>query len=195
VARKKDAQLDSQANAILDQLNTLTAGPPGTSSGLVGDQTPSNVFDPVKLDQVLNQIRLGVDNLEALNALDTIGNVTNTSSSSGPLVGTYNNPSQKLVTVASSGSSEAELVWFRPDPGQVWALQAARVVADGSTFHNMYLKDEAGTTLFIAQETTASRFFEEPYTPIYISYDVYLVYAPVGASSSSTVRASVYRVR
>jgi hypothetical protein len=180
VARKKDAQLDSQANAILDQLNTLTAGPPGTSSGLVGDQTPSNVFDPVKLDQVLNQIRLGVDNLEAL---------------SGPLVGTYNNPSQKLVTVASSGSSEAELVWFRPDPGQVWALQAARVVADGSTFHNMYLKDEAGTTLFIAQETTASRFFEEPYTPIYISYDVYLVYAPVGASSSSTVRASVYRVR
>jgi hypothetical protein len=195
VARKQDAELDRQAKAILEQLNTLTAGPPPAATGKVGDQTPNNVFSPTQLDTVKNQIRLGLDNLEALNVLNTIGEATGTQSSSGPLVGTYYNPMQRIIskTVTTQGQHE----WFRPAAGEIWALQAAQVLEDDSSYHNILLKDNDDNTIFIGQETGAAAYNPSPHLRIYGSYDMYFVYeiptSPGGGNN--TLVGSFYRVR
>jgi len=77
VARKADAIVDPQTLTVLEQLQTLTVGPPPASSGLTGDQLPGNIISIAELDLVKNQIFTEVNNLEALNALNTIARVAN----------------------------------------------------------------------------------------------------------------------
>lgn len=77
MARKVDALADKQTLTVLEQLQTLTVGAPPVSTGLIGDQTPSNIISVDDLDLVKNQIFTEVDNLEALNALNTIARIAN----------------------------------------------------------------------------------------------------------------------
>ena len=194
MARKEDASKDRASKQILNQLDTFTVGPPPASTNKVGDQTPSNVFDVGKLDQVKNQVVIDLDNLEALNVLNTIGQVSGTQSQSGPLVSSYNDPTFVLKSV--SQTSNSTVTWFRPDPGQVWQLMAAAVVVNNADYHNMYLTDDAGTDLYIAQEVTPVFFNPAPHSPIYVSYDLYLRYnISAGASGTSVVRAAFCRIR
>jgi hypothetical protein len=195
MARKEDASKDRPSKQILNQLDTFTVGPPPASTNKIGDQTPSNVFDVAKFDQVKNQVVIDLNNLEALNVLNTIGQVSGTQSQSGPLVSSYNNPTFTLKS--ASQSSNDTVTWFRPDPGQVWQLMAAAVVVDNAGHHNMYLTDDAGTDLYIAQETS-NVFFDNTVVGqnIFISYDLYLRYnIGSGASGTSVVRAAFCRVR
>jgi hypothetical protein len=195
VARKEDAEKDPQSKAILEQLNTFTVGPPPASTGLVGDQTPAGVMDPVKFDTVKNQMTLQMSNLEALNVLNTIGLATGSQSSSGPLVGSYNNPMMKLVSVTTT--TQGTVTWFRPDPGEVWVLQAAAVIEDDSSYHNIFLMDDAGTDLFVGQETGGTLYNPSPHLKIYGSYDLYWAYniptSPGGGNN--TIRGAFYRIR
>jgi hypothetical protein len=77
MARKVDALADEQTLTVLEQLQTKTVGPPAASTGLIGDQTPSNIISVADLDLVKNQIFTEVNNLEALNALNTIARIAN----------------------------------------------------------------------------------------------------------------------
>ena len=67
MARKKDAQEDPQAKLITEQLNEFTVGPPSSETGLIGDQTPENIFQTDDFDRISNQITLQMKNLEVLN--------------------------------------------------------------------------------------------------------------------------------
>jgi hypothetical protein len=194
MARKADAERDKTSKQILNQLDTFTVGPPLASTGKVGDQTPATVFDVAKYDQVKNQVVIDLNNLEALNVLNTIGQVSGTQSQSGPLVSSYNNPT--FVLKDASLDSNSTTTWFRPDPGQVWQLMNAAVVTDNASYHNMYLTNDAGTDLYVAQETSNVFFNSAPHMAIYVSYDLYLRYnISSGASGTSTVRAAFVRVR
>ena len=145
MARKKDAEEDFASKAILDQLQTKTVSVPPSSTGLIGDQLPETVFDISDFNQVKNQVTLQLSNLELLNVLNTIGQITNTQSTSGPIVSTM-----KIVTASSDGSL---VTIFRPDQGEVWevnALSQTRTNATGSTTTAIYIYD--GTNLVLIEE-------------------------------------------
>jgi len=133
LARKADAEADSASKAILDQLQTKTAGPPPASTGLVGDLTPESVFSVDDYDQVKNQITLQLSNLEVLNVLNTIGQVTNTQSQSGPIQSTLQ---VRSATIPDKAVANRQTL-HRPDPGQVWrciALSATWALDSNPTF-------------------------------------------------------------
>jgi hypothetical protein len=194
VARKKDAEEDAAAKAILDQLQTKTVGPPPTSTGLIGDQQPETVFSSDIFDQIKNQVTLQLSNVELLNVLNTIGQVSNTQSQSGPLVGT-----QKIVSVSSTGTAATV---FRPDPGQVWELVAISQTttnATGSTTTALRLSDGSNTVML---EEFSDNSGEVPLatneaSPIRVSYDNFLTvaFSPSANADSINAFASVIRVR
>tara|TARA_Y100001972_G_scaffold40779_1_gene50401 strand:+ start:1022 stop:1606 length:585 start_codon:yes stop_codon:yes gene_type:complete len=194
VARRKDAEEDGPSKAILAQLNTKTVGPPLASTGLVGDQAPETVFSVTDLDRVSNQVTLQLTNLELMNVLNTVGQVTNTQSQSGPIVGT-----QKIAGASSTGTA---VTVFRPDPGQVWELVAisqTRTNATGSTTTALRLSDGTDTVML---EEFSDNSGEVPLatneaSPIRISYDNFLTiaYSPSANAERINAFASVIRVR
>lgn len=190
MARKEDSSRDRQAKAILAQVTTKTVGPPLVATGLIGDQTPDTVFTVADFDKVRNQINLELANVEALNLLNTLGRITNMQSQSGPIVGT-----QKFITVTTT--AQGTITWDRPDKGQIWQLLAAAVSEDDASYHNIYLIDDDGNTLFIAQETTATKYDPFLGLPLTYSYENYLGYniptSPGGGNN--TIVGSVIRVR
>lgn len=194
MARKVDAEQDTPSKAILEQLNTKTVGPPPASTGLVGDQQPETVFSADNFDQVKNQVTLQLNNLELLNVLNTVGQVSNTQSQSGPIVGT-----QKIVSVSSTGTAATV---FRPDPGQVWevvAISQTRTNATGSTTTALRLSDGNDTVML---EEFSDNSGEVPLatneaSPIRVSYDNFLTvaFSPSANADSINAFASVIRVR
>jgi hypothetical protein len=120
VARRKDAEEDAPSKAILDQLQTKTVGAPPSTTGLIGDQLPETIFNVDNFDQVRNQVTLQLTNLELLNVLNTIGQVTNTQSQSGPI------PNTQIIE-AQTFTSVGYRTFLTPEKGQVWQLVGASV--------------------------------------------------------------------
>ena len=185
---------DRASKAIYEQLNTKTVGPPVAATGLVGDLEPATVLKTDAFDAVRNQLQIQISNDEALGTLNKIGQVSNLSSSSGPLVNT-----QKIVTASTTGTAATV---FRPDPGQVWELVAisqTRTNATGSTTTALRLSDNTNTVML---EEFSDNSGEVPLatneaSPIRISYDNFLTiaFSPSANADSINAFASVIRVR
>jgi len=189
VAIVDDIKRDRRTKNVLAQTNTKTVSVPSPDTGLVGDQTPAEVFSVDDFDLVKNQVHLEEENFQLMEALNVMGQITNMQSQSGPIPGT-----QKIISVTST--TQGTFVWDRPPAGQVWALLAANVAEDDSSYHNIYISD--GTTeVFVAQETSATRYDPFPGLPLYYTYDNYLAYgiptSPGGGNN--TIVGTVIRVR
>jgi len=184
-----DIKRDRRTKNVLAQTNTKTVSAPPASTGLVGDQAPAEVFTATDFDLVKNQVHLEEENFQLMEALNTMGQITNMQSQSGPIPGT-----QKIITATTT--TQSTITWFRPDAGQVWALLAAAVTEDDSSYHNILLSD-GSNTVFVAQETSATRYDPFPGLPLYFTYDNYLAYqiptSPGGGNN--TIVGSVIRVR
>ena len=202
MARKVDAEADPASKAILDQLQTKTVGAPPSSTGLTGDQLPETIFDVDDFDTVKNQVTLQLSNLELLNVLNTIGQVTNTQSQSGPISGTA-----KATATAVTGDSTGTTV-FAPDTNQVWELDTASVTHSGgagATIRTRLLLIDStnGGEVEIGDESVASNTVPfDPkgnYGPVRITSDVVLKMKVTGTTGgneeTSTVNVSVIRVR
>jgi len=138
MARRKDAEEDGPSRIVLDQLNTKTVGAPPSSTGLTGDQLPDTVFTSDDFDTVKNQVTLQLQNLELLNVLNTIGQITNKQSSSGPIEVRY-------VAKTLSGADDEAVIWFQPNHGEIWLLNWGQWSGDG-TSNNLYQAiDSSGT--------------------------------------------------
>ena len=195
VARKKDAEEDFASKAILDQLQTKTVGSPPSSTGLIGDQLPETIFKVTDFDQVKNQVTLQLSNLELLNVLNTVGQVTNTQSQSGPIPDT-----QKIIQRTYTSTTDDE-IFFRPDSGQVWVLVGGDTVGSGGTGSIQWSLTADSSTFALIFQTSVSG--QEPIgqnstnnnmmTPIYISHTNYL-YANISAVATS-VRATLSFIR
>ena len=159
MARKADAKDDIQAKQILDQLNTKTVGIPPTSTGLTADLLPETVFDIDDFDRIKNQITLQLANLEALNILNTIGQITNTQSVSGPLPDTSFYVESSVV---ASGAGNGKDV-FKPPKGQVWMVNSISTTENISGNGTVYvgLKDSVGNVSYFIIDTTSG----SPWTP------------------------------
>lgn len=126
MARKVDAEQDAASKAILDQLQTKTVGAPPSTTGLTGDQLPDTIFSADDFELIKNQITLQLSNVEVLNLLNTIGQITNKQSSSGPIEVRY------VSKTLGGGDDDAE-IWFQPNNGEIWQLNWGAWVGDGSS--------------------------------------------------------------
>ena len=174
MARRKDAEEDPRVVQILEQLNTKTVGPPNPSTGLVGDNAPEEVFKATDMDKIKDQVTLQLDNLEILNALTTVGQISNTLSLSGPIPNTMKMSSTGRVI--ATGTFDV----FRPDPGQVWVCSGVQLDASagsGAVTAVLHYEDDTGAEVRIESNSTAGTAeFNITSTagPLYVTRDVYL---------------------
>jgi len=201
VARKKDAQEDVASKRILDQLNTKTVGPPADSTGLTGDLQPNTVFKPGDMDKIRNQITLQLSNIEALNVLNTIGNISNTLGDSGPLVASG---SIQTATITGAGSSGRQAA-LTGKPGQVLLLQGMNASCDTSpgssiTYGFFITQVSTSTSILIgtlsSSSTDVALTSDEIFrTPTYITEDFKLEVSASTLGSASSITIETYSVR
>ena len=199
MARKVDAQEDRASKAILDQVNTKTVGVPPSSTGLTADLLPETVFDVEDFDNVKNQVTLQLSNLEALNVLNTIGQITNTQSVSGPIPDTS---FYVESSITASGPGNGKDV-FTPNKGEVWMINAISSEENISGNATIYvgLKDSVGNIAYFIIDTTGG----SPWTPddeagkhVYIDSNMTLfnyVYGTFSGSDETLIQYNLIRVR
>tara|TARA_Y100000593_G_C4315816_1_gene340840 strand:- start:2601 stop:3182 length:582 start_codon:yes stop_codon:yes gene_type:complete len=138
VSYVEDVRADKRTKNVLIQVNTKTVSAPPESTGLTGDQLPDEVFTVSDFDQVKNQVNLEPDNFQLLDALNTMGQVTNMQSQSGPIVGTM---AIKTCTVTGSGLFKTI---HQPAAGEIWQVVAAAFDlqnSSGNVKNRIYLTD------------------------------------------------------
>ncbi len=203
MARRKDAEEDAPSKAILDQLQTKTVGPPPTSTGLIGDQKPETVFSVNDFDQVSKQVTLQLSNLELLNVLNTVGQVTNTQSQSGVIVGGGEIQTGSITGAGSSGRQPL----LTGKSGQVFLLQAANAscsTSPGATItYGFFLEQISTGTAFLigtlsSSSTDVALTSDEIFrTPTYVDEDfkISVSASTLGSATSITLECYAVRVR
>jgi hypothetical protein len=198
VARKKDAEEDFASKAILDQLNTKTVGPPLASTGLTGDQLPETIFKVDDFDQVRNQITLQLSNLEALNMLNTVGQITNMQSQSGPIPNTC-----EIVTSGTMTGTDVTQTLKTVPAGQVFQIMEAegKTTQSGNTPRvRLYVEDGNGNTVELGDITltgSSERFDgRKSYGSVFIDENLTLKCQLInGSTVSASVDVALVRVR
>jgi len=199
MARKEDATKDKPSTIILEQLSTKTVGPPPTATGLTGDQLPNTIFNVDDFDKIRNQINLELTNLEVLNVLNTVGQITATQSVSGPIPKT-----SQIVSVTGSDSNVNKTL-FTGIAGQVWELMVADYHPNNSGCRcQLVITDEpsgGSGEVEIGDETGhGGRESFEPagnFGPVRVDENASLVAQMTGlaAGRSITVNAMLIRIR
>jgi len=199
VARKEDVETDNASKQLLDQFNTKTVGRPAAATGLVGDQDPNETVTVADFDLLKDQLTIQLSNVEAINLLNSVGNLTNTRSLSGPIVDTLK---IEAATVTDSGSYSTI---FRPRRGETWELIAVNgkvTNASGSNARAVAYTDGTNEVLLYYASDTSSNWqmdFEHEGSPLYVTYDCYLKGYNVGTSGgsldSTSINMAVVRVR
>ena len=189
-----DIRKDARTKNVLQQTNTKTVGPPSAQTGLVGDQTPDNVFTVANFDDVRNQVTLENRNFELLNTLNIMGQITNMQSQSGPMPGTCS-----IKQVQATGSGVVTV--FQPDPGSVFILMGGTVGGSGGGNRTFILIDDGTVSdLEIADETvtTGQQNPWEPMSgvgPFYLDNGTTLKANITNVTGTAVVKAYVARVR
>jgi len=162
---------------LFSQWNTKTLG--GSSKLGVSDY-----------ELITDGVHVEVDNLEALEAKNTVGQATNLQSQSGPIPGTG-----KVVQVETTSSGDQ--VFFIPEEGECWMITGASTGAtvDGTLILEL-IDATTGIHVELGQETGANTSF----SPIgvgtpFIDSQCYLQCHFSGTSSTSQCVAAFIRVR
>jgi hypothetical protein len=205
VAIVDDIRRDRRTKNVLAQTNTKTVSVPQASTGLVGDQAPAEIFTVSDFDLIKNQIHLEEENFQLMEALNTMGQITNMQSQSGPIVGTG------FIHVTLNPSSSAQ-DGFIPPAGTIWQWMgggASLGSASGTvkSYTSMYTPasgidhDGSAASFVIVEDSDTSDYTAISYTvpdaPIYVSSNNYLRIQVNGTytSSESSVKMAYIRVR
>ena len=202
MARRKDAEEDRASRIVLDQLNTKTVGAPPSSTGLTGDQLPETIFDVDDFDLVRNQVTLQLQNLELLNVLNTIGQITNMQSQSGPI------PKTGVTAYFQATNSGTKYNIFQPGPGEVYLLGPCSFQLSGpsgsvTVEQWLYANDNIdGTKRRVlvgnssSSSTSYATIFEGgPNTPIHVDENGYVAVEATGTFTSVQFYLNLIRVR
>lgn len=192
-----DIRRDRRTKNVLEQTNTKTVSVPNVNTGLIGDLQPDSVFTVADFDLVKNQVHLEEDNFQLMEALNTMGRLTNMQSQSGPILGTIEYKANSGIT----GSGLYQTI-HRPNPGEVWQFMATDMVLTnptGSVNVRIVYRDAASDNVVIigAQSKTATGEFqmEGLGAPLYYTYDMYIQGWAQGTFDSTIFRSAVCRVR
>ena len=184
-----DIQGDKRTKTVLDQTNTKTVGAPLAATGLVGDQLPDEVFTVGDFDTVKNQVNLEARNFQLLDSLNTMGQITNMQSQSGPIANTQ--VVKRIVDTTGSGNPTGNI--FVPDHGTVWELNTLDWEGKNATSMNFWIEDENSNKSRIDyQSSTGSTIYSGV---VKVGYPCKLVYNISGSTGDNTFSASLVRVR
>lgn len=187
-----DISRDRRTKNVLAQTNTKTVSAPPASTGLVGDQSPAEIFTVEDFDLVKNQIHLEEKNFQLMEALNVMGQITNMQSQSGPIA----NTAQVVNTnISDSGTNDV----FVPGNGEVWQLNAAASSAGytGLSFLILKITDTSNSlSVEISSQTSYNTEFSLN-EPIYIGYPCKLIIQSGGSGTggSTDIAAALIRVR
>jgi hypothetical protein len=188
----KDSKEDKPTKNVLMQTITKTVGPPSSSTGLVGDQAPETIFSVADFDLIRNQVTLTVDNLQLIKALNELGQITNTQSTSGPIANT-----QQVTNTNMTDAGFKDIIV--PKQGEVWQLSACATSAGytGMTFAILKIQDTSNSLdVEISSQTSFNTEFALD-EPIYIGYPckLFVQTGGSGTGGSCDVNAALIRVR
>ena len=187
-----DISRDRRTKNVLAQTNTKTVSAPPASTGLVGDQSPAEIFTVEDFDLVKNQIHLEEKNFQLMEALNVMGQITNMQSQSGPIA----NTAQVVNTnISDSGTNDV----FVPGNGEVRQLNAAASSAGytGLSFLILKITDTSNSlSVEISSQTSYNTEFSLN-EPIYIGYPCKLIIQSGGSGTggSTDIAAALIRVR
>ena len=195
MARKADAEADAASKAILDQLQTKTVGAPPSTTGLTGDQLPETIFDVDDFDTVKNQVTLQLSNLELLNVLNTVGQVTNTQSQSGPIPKTG-----QVTDLQVTGENDGTYTLLQPGPGEVWEILggSAKTTNVVTVRYRVQVEDNNNSAIAeIADESVSANevIFDPSAFPVYVDENIRLRVAISGTTASSIANVNLLAVR
>ena len=150
-----DIKRDRRTKNVLAQTNTKTVSAPLAATGLVGDQAPADIFSVSDFEVVKNQVHLEEENFQLMQALNTIGQITNMQSQSGPIPGTG-----KIEVFSGSYSSGTIQDIFTPAIGEVWELISAdfNATLSSGTVDSVQLYISDGTNSVMIGENTGDNF-------------------------------------
>jgi hypothetical protein len=189
MARKQDSRDDSQALALLAQLNSKTVSNP---TDLTGDNTPASVPTVTDFDSLRNGIHLSYENVEALNLLNSLGRITNLTSGSGVIVGTP----QVIKITDTDGTGNPEGIIHQPATGEIWTLIAGQTGTMNADKCLLRLKDEDNSqTIELDNATAGTAKFTGLDKEIFYDSRCYLDYKFNTATGDCIVKVAVARVR
>jgi hypothetical protein len=142
---------------------------------------------------VKNQVHLQEENFQLMEALNTMGQLTNMQSRSGPIAGTG-----QVATATST--TEATVTVFEPDAGTSWAIDGVQSGAfyTGQSIIELYLYD-GSTSVEIGAQDGANTAFTETYisSEVRVVHPMKLTAKFFGSGSGGTgaVYVALHRVR
>jgi len=169
---------------------------------LIGDQTPNTIVSLSDIEKVKNQINLEANNIDALEAINTIRAITDLKGY-GPIV---DSGKISTATITASGSSGGQKV-VTPKKGEVLLLGVMDGYWDTSpgssiTFGYYIVNDETdalvlgGTVSSSSTNPSLSLLFDNQ-MPQYVTYpfSVKITVSSMGSASSILISAYTTRVR
>jgi len=188
MARKEDSQSDKQARRALGQFNSKKVGFPNPDTYPSADQMPDVKLSLSDYDKVRSGMNAELDNLEAINVMNTIGRAAN-------LIG-YGPIPDTQVVLDITGITNSNKDVYVPNPGEVWQLVAAAIITlDGAATMILNLINSDGDKVQIDTFNATSNPMELN-EPIYISNGAFLSVRTSDASGGNArLGVSVIRVR
>ena len=186
-----DIRKDRRTKLVLEQTNTKTVGPPKASTGLVGDQLPEEVFDVDTFDAIKNQVTLEDRNFQLLEALNTIGQITNMQSQSGPI----SNTGRVVAVTDTTGSGSPKITVLEPKVGEAFEITAAEWSEKNAS--TLFLRIEEGTLgsgVLVEQKSTTGTL-DITTVPLRVVYPQKAVAIYGTSSGDNTLKLAYHRIR
>ena len=197
VAIVEDIRKDRRTKNVLAQTNTKTVSAPPASTGLTGAQLPAEVFTVADFDLVRNQVHLEEKNFQLLEALNTMGQISNMQSQSGPIPGTM------TVEDVSVSSSATWTTLFTGKPGEVYECNQIGIgsIVNRSGNLTVYVRaydvpnDKAVVIDFTTITGSADTNLGDLDTPLYVDQNIRIDVYVSGTFDSVLAKVLVARVR
>lgn len=116
MSRKKDVKDDTEAKQVLNRIGTKVIARPLVSTGLTGDQIPSDTLTYDNLDVIRSLVRTEESNVEVMNLLNTLFDSAGMGYSGlAPIRGTMQTKTASLVNNATTYVDFGPGVWHVTD--------------------------------------------------------------------------------
>ena len=197
VAIVEDIRKDRRTKNVLAQTNTKTVSAPPASTGLTGDQLPAEVITDADFALERNQVHLEEKNFQLLEALNTMGQISNMQSQSGPIPGTM------TVEDVSVSSSATWTTLFTGKPGEVYECNQIGIgsIVNRSGNLTVYVRaydvpnDKAVVIDFTTITGSADTNLGDLDTPLYVDQNIRIDVYVSGTFDSVLAKVLVARVR
>ena len=186
-----DIKKDRRTKQVLDQTNTKTVGPPLSTTGLVGDQLPEEVFTIEDFERVRNQVTLESDNFQLLRTLNLMGQITNMQSQSGPLL----NTGRVVAITDTTGSGSPVVTILEPKVGEAYEITAAEWQIKNA--NALFFRIQEGTTgeSVLVEYKTAVGTLDITTVPVRVVYPQRAVATFGTSTGTNTFKAAYHRIR